>query len=340
MGDRLGTRIGGPSQRTVDSFSPEADSVSVGVGVGVGGIGVGVVVTDGPDVVPIAASPYVCGIDPICSYDSYYGWAHFDNHCHWYNSCADSSFFLFFSSGCSTVSFSGWSHCHVPYYHPTYICSDYYVYRPWHWGHYYHGPVYSTWCSPAWWHTTYVSSPIVYYVAEPAVVYPSSTIVYTSPPPPALTLDESWSSLAAGSDREALEGFAGLMQQAEAEGLAPGLSTVGYALANEALGFHGSAVSAMRSAVRRDPTMLRLVPVTADLSTRLRDMIELAKERTARSDQELDALFMIAAMQTILRDDAAAFYAANQARNRGDTDQSTAGLQSMLADSLSSELYR
>jgi hypothetical protein len=95
----------------------------------------------------------------------------------------------------------------------------------------------------------------------------------------------------------------------------------------------------MRAEVRHDPTMLRLVPVTQEMATRLRDIIDQYKQRTTRVDQEIDSLFMIAALQTILRDDGAAFYAVNQARNRGDTDQSATALQSMLADSLSNDLY-
>ncbi len=347
----IGTRMVGGGPKSVPPQSTSSDLVAVGVGGG----GIGVVVTDGPDVVAVAAPAYVCAYDGWYSSkkwcNSTYGWGNcWSNWCSpW--SCGDGFSLSFsWSSGYSSFSYSSgcwpwysWSSCHSSYYAgcytPIYVCSPYYTYRPWYWDAVYVGPVYKP-CLGPWW-ARYTYTPVVYYVDEPAPVYSSPTVIYSSatPPAPMPTMGETWNQLSYGLDRNALEGFAALMQHADAEGLGPGLSTLGYGLANAMMGYHQSAAAAVRSAVRRDPQMLRLVPRTEALTTRLRDLADVYKQRTSRTDQEFDSLFMIAAINTILGDDAAAFYAANQARSRGDSDDSTTQLAAMLGNSLSQDLY-
>jgi hypothetical protein len=325
--ERTGTHLVG---------KPQADSVAVGGFVGTAGLGVGVVVTDGPDVVTIAAPASYCAYDTWCYTKKSCGpWGWWGKSC--WNDCDDDFFFSLSFSSC----YPSWSHWHSSCYAPTYICASSYTYRPWCWNSYYVGPVYhTTWCGP--WYRVGYYTPVVYYVEEPAVVYTSTpTVVYANDylSAPAMTMSEAWDRLGSGLDRDAMEGFAMLMQYADAEGLGPGLSTVGYALANAMLGYHESAAAAMRSAVRHDPQMLRLVPVDAHLATRLRDLISITKQRTTRVDQEVDALFMIAALHTMLHEDAAAYFAVSTARDRGDADQSTQGLDEMLSSRLSDDLY-
>lgn len=151
--------------------------------------------------------------------------------------------------------------------------------------------------------------------------------------PPAIVLatpDQAWGLLGAGFDSEAMEQFAAL------ESVQPGNpgNTVGYALAQAMLGFNGSAAVAMRAALRDRAEALLLVPADPTLRNRIAGLAgQLEAQSRALPATTLagrDALFLLACMQTILYDNANAYFWVSRLIDQGDLSPASLNLKAML----------
>lgn len=187
------------------------------------------------------------------------------------------------------------------------------------------------WSSSFLWGANYLPAP--YYPVTYA--YPQTVVVYEQAPlAPALpTAAQAWSALAGGYDQEALSMFGQLVQAnpQDAEAL------VGYALANSMLGFDGSGIVAMRRALAIRPEALLSAPIDPSFRAKAQPLLVRYKDLThsAVQQQSVDAFMMVAALETILGDEGNAYFAADTAIQRGDTDPSILNLREMLRQRLS-----
>jgi hypothetical protein len=198
------------------------------------------------------------------------------------------------------------------------------------------------WCD-WWWRPVYVYHPVrpihvthVHHTYSPLpVARPAVHIAHREPACP-FTHREAWEHLAAGDVGRALEAFACLAREHPYDGL----PNIGYAMANALIGADDSAVVMMRGAVRVDAESLRYVPADGRIDEQIIALLERYSERATMVGQERDAMFMIAALRTILQDHSGAYFAATQAIAHGDDDQAAFALRDMLAGMLTEQMYR
>jgi len=174
------------------------------------------------------------------------------------------------------------------------------------------------------WSTSWLYAPLVYQPAPPPVVIVRPPVVVLATP------DQAWGLLAAGFDSEAMEQFATL------ESVQPGnpANTVGYALSQAMLGFSGSAAVAMREALRDRAEALLLVPSDPNLRGRIADLAAQLQSQSralpATTPAGRDALFLLACMQTILYDNANAYFSISRLIDQGDLSPASFNLKAML----------
>jgi len=202
-------------------------------------------------------------------------------------------------------------------------------------------PVWSDpWCSPVCWPAAYRPSFALFY-GWPAY---STTFVYSvetfqpAPPqivfvqPPAVVLaspDQAWSLLANGYDQQAMEDFAAL---ASAQPGNPG-HEVGYALAQAFLGLDDSASVAVRRAMSARAEALLLAPPDPSLRVRLEILSERLRDKAralSGTTPGRETLVLLAAVQTILYDNANAYFSINSAIEQGERDLGAFNLKAML----------
>lgn len=145
-------------------------------------------------------------------------------------------------------------------------------------------------------------------------------------PPPALTANDAWRLVSEGYYREARNAFSRLSIERPEDGTL----RIGYAIASGLEYDAGAAVFAMRRALELDPISVRLVPVDAVLRRRVLDLIDHFAAESRRNEFDRDALFMVAALNTVIGEDGLAFFALDRAIDLGDDDISTYNLESII----------
>lgn len=172
-------------------------------------------------------------------------------------------------------------------------------------------------------------------------VYSVDTFQPAPPPvvevqPPAVVLasaDQAWALLAAGYDQQAMSDF---FELGQAQPGNPG-HEVGYALSQAFLGLDESAVVAMRQALRSRAEALLLVPTDETLRRRLYLLADRLRDRARTLEGTApgqDALFLLAAVQAILYDNANAYFSVNRAIELGDRDPASLNLKNMVQSRL------
>jgi hypothetical protein len=212
--------------------------------------------------------------------------------------------------------------CYVRYHRPwrgwlrRHYLPRHYIHSRWPW-QYRHG--YYDWSAPRNdWYVSYRVSAPVYYVAA-------------TPSEPALpNIDDAWSVLRSGDLEAARSMFSDLVYALPYEGEA----RIGYALASGLLYRDSAAVSAMRRALRDEPSALRGVPQDPVLREHFRSLLEFYADRARRNFGDLDALFMVAALRYLLDEPSVAYFAADAAIRSGDDDQATANLKRLIEETM------
>lgn len=157
------------------------------------------------------------------------------------------------------------------------------------------------------------------------------------PPPPVVVLpspQQAWSLLANGYDQQAAQDFQVLA------GADPGNGSyfVGAALAQALQGDDAAAVAQMQYGLSLRAEALLAVPTDPALRSRLESMAARLKDRSKMLDGTLagrDALFMLAAVQTILYENGKGYFSVTTAIERGDRTPAALNLKSMLAGRMS-----
>lgn len=145
-------------------------------------------------------------------------------------------------------------------------------------------------------------------------------------PPPALTANDAWRMVSEGYYREARNVFSRLSIERPDDGTL----RIGYAIASGLEYDAGAAVFAMRRALELDPISVRLVPVDSVLRRRVLDLVDHFAAESRRNEFDRDALFMVAALNTVIGEDGLAFFAIDRAIDLGDEAVSTYNLDSII----------
>ncbi|MDY7109821.1 MAG: hypothetical protein SYC29_14405 [Planctomycetota bacterium] len=211
--------------------------------------------------------------------------------------------------------------CYVRYHRPwrgwlrRHYRPHYYLHSRWPWQ--YH-PGYDDWSAPRndWYLSYRVSTPVYYVVEKPQPALPN--------------IDDAWGVLRRGDLETARDMFSDLVYALPYEGEA----RIGYALASGLLYRDSAAVSAMRRAMRDEPSALRAVPRDASLRQRLRSLLDFYADRARRDFGDLDALFMVAALRYLLDEPSVAYFAADAAIRSGDEDTATRNLKLLIEETM------
>jgi hypothetical protein len=233
-------------------------------------------------------------------------------------------------------------------YHHDY--DDHYYDHHWYWTFGWHSWCYYGygspwwWWRPAWfgWYRPYWYSSYPYY--QPLYVdyyeaprQPTSEIVNVTQviEPAYPTYDQAWDLMAEGLYEDAREAFARLIEKNQWDGL----TRAGHGLSAAALGDDATAIYDMRSAFRDEPDVMRYVPVDDRTGQLILDLAGLYRDRARENQQDVDGLFMVAALGYIITDHGMAYFAIEQAIERGDTARSTTNLRQLLAGALTEQLW-
>lgn len=138
---------------------------------------------------------------------------------------------------------------------------------------------------------------------------------------------EGWQRLEAGRDQAALDLFADLLTVIPYEGEA----RVGYAVAQGLLGREQTAIEMMREAISIDAVAIERVAPTPELRLRLLELRRTYDDRLARAYDDVDALFMVAALRYLAGDVSVAWFAADAAIRLGDDSEAALALRDAIA---------
>jgi hypothetical protein len=221
---------------------------------------------------------------------------------------------------------------------------DSYYYRPYYYRPYYYSSPYSYSYSPYY----YPSTTIVYSDPSPQVVYPPApqqpTVVYTQPPNPQPVVVQQpqpvpqgqyaapepsvnpWSALAHSDAAAARDVF---MRQVDRDSL-DGVAKVGLALALADSTDLAGGVNWMRRAVSVDPQSLRRTPLDQPLREKIQQLIVVYRDRGNDGPMKADALFMVAALDTIQGEYTRAAGSIHAAAEVGDSRPTTTALRRMI----------
>ena len=100
---------------------------------------------------------------------------------------------------------------------------------------------------------------------------------------------------------------------------------------------HDDAVATMRKAVRDDPDALSEAPRDSRVADAMRNLLTHYRNQTREDANDVDALFMTAAMRHLLGENALAYFAASKAIEAGDRDDSALILKGMIQRSLDAQ---
>ena len=137
----------------------------------------------------------------------------------------------------------------------------------------------------------------------------------------------AWALLSRGDAQAALSAFT---SQA-ADSPSHGQPKAGFALAAAMLGDHERAMWAMRRAFRVDADSLHYLPIDERLRDRMHTLLEHYRYKASHQEDEVEALFMTAALHFLLHEDAAAAEAIEAAIAHGDADASAGAMHTLLA---------
>ena len=197
----------------------------------------------------------------------------------------------------------------------------------------------SGWWSDPWWYEPCLGSRYgacysdyaSYSWAAPSVSYASYLV-----PAPVMTFTQAWDLLSSGDFHAALDGFSQLLTA----GVELGPARIGYSLALGLLGRHEAASRSMRLAIVDEPDAIAQMSVNGQLHGYLQvllgEYIDFARSRR----NEMDALFMIAALRFMVHQDAEAYFAIDSAIRGGDTQDSTLLLRSIIDETLQDAIYQ
>jgi hypothetical protein len=223
---------------------------------------------------------------------------HHDTHCFWpSHGHRHRTHVLVFNSGCDWTwapNWHGhpWSGSHWGLHFGFGFHSHHWFFgASWSWGHH----TWPAWCYPNWhshwWGPTYVTTyvPVTTYETR----YVDRYVVA-----PLVSLDRAWDLLAVNQIDRARDAFAALISA----GIDEGPARVGYAITLALSDRLDPAVTSMRRALRVDPEAMLLLPNDARLDVPIRGALERFAI-LARDDRDLDAMFMVAALQYLLGED-------------------------------------
>jgi len=145
--------------------------------------------------------------------------------------------------------------------------------------------------------------------------------------------NDGWELLSQGDAREARRSF----DRAREAFPSDGLPRVGYAIASGLVDRADEAVSEMRRVLREDPDALDEVPQDEALMVEVQRLIDAMNVRFQDSNDDVDALFMMASLRYVMDEDARAYLAIDIALDRGDRDRSATQLKSMIQSSIENE---
>lgn len=111
-----------------------------------------------------------------------------------------------------------------------------------------------------------------------------------------------------------------------------GVHKAGFALAAALRGRHDTAVWALRRAFRIDPAPLHYLDIDERLARRIHDLVERYTDQARRDKDNVDDMFMTAALNYLLHADEDARRAVKAALERGDAHPSTRALYDRLRE--------
>jgi hypothetical protein len=230
----------------------------------------------------------------------------------WYGYCRPWRHYRLYYDGCSVRYHRPWHGWFRRHYLPRRFVSSCW---PWQ----YNAWRYDDWYAPGPdWYVSYRSSTPVYSIVQ-------------APPEPALpSIDDAWSHLRSGNLETARSMFGDLVYALPYEGEA----RIGYAIASGLLYRDDAAVSAMRRAMRDEPSALRAVPRDSIMRDQFRSLLGFYADRARRNFGDLDALFMVAALRYLLDEPSVAYFAADAAIRSGDDDEATDNLKRLIEETM------
>lgn len=145
------------------------------------------------------------------------------------------------------------------------------------------------------------------------------------------TVEEGWTQFSSGDAHEARRVFLRAADKSPSDGV----PQIGLALASGELNRYDDAVNAMRRALREDPESLNKVPNDPKVVQAINGMLDHYKTQLKQTPFDANALFMSAAMQYLLGQDALAYVTIDDAIDRGgDKDESAGQLKRLIREAL------
>ena len=142
-----------------------------------------------------------------------------------------------------------------------------------------------------------------------------------------------WDLLLAGDVNEAQRAFD--RERLNVPG--DGLPQIGQAITAGLLERYEEAVAAMRKALRDDPDALNEVPQNSQIADQIRALLTHYRNITREKPEDIDALFMTAALRHLLQEDALAYFAIDKAIDAGDSDDIARMLKSVIQRALDAQ---
>lgn len=139
-----------------------------------------------------------------------------------------------------------------------------------------------------------------------------------------------WQMLADGDAREARRAF----DRSLAVQPADALPRIGYAIAAGMLDRTDECVASLRQALRQDPESLNELPQNAGMDSRIRTLRDAFETRLGASPDDVDVLFAVATLRYLDGDRPMAYFAADRAIERGDSDAATRNLKDLIRRAL------
>lgn len=150
---------------------------------------------------------------------------------------------------------------------------------------------------------------------------------------PQLRANDGWVLLMTGDAREARRAFDREIVNSPGDGL----PQIGYALAAGAMERYDDAIAAIRKAVREDPDSFREVPHDGRIADQIRGLLTHYRNVTREKPDDVNALFMSAALRYMMGEDALGYFAISKGIAAGDKDESAEILRAALQRALDAE---
>ena len=145
--------------------------------------------------------------------------------------------------------------------------------------------------------------------------------------------NDGWELLVAGDVREARRAFDRDTLNAPGDGL----PQIGYAITAGLMERYDEAVSAMRKALHDDPDSFSEAPRDARIIEQMRTLLTHYRNVTRDKADDIDGLFMTAALRHLMGEDALAYFSVSLAIEAGDKDQSAVILKTLIQRALDAQ---